>query len=100
MNADLFDKYTKVPPRVRISLGVVIYALVIVAYYLLVHAPELQKVRDLNGELAKLQALRAEKAAYVENLPLYEKRFTELQESLRMARAMLPDDAAVPEFLA
>ena len=50
-------------------------------------------------QLEQLQTQRSEKEAYIANLSQYEARLAELQSSLQVARAMLPDDAAVPEFL-
>ena len=51
-------------------------------------------------EYREIEAQRAEKQAYLDNLTKYEARFKQLQEDLKIARSLLPDDPDVPQLLA
>jgi type IV pilus assembly protein PilO len=97
---EILERYLRVPTHWRIAGAAIVYAIVVALYFFLLHQPALAKVGALQTQLEELDRKRQEKELYVANLAQYEARLAELQSNLQMARAMLPDDPAVPEFLA
>lgn len=96
----LLQRYAKIPAQLRRGcFGLTCLALVVV-YYFLVHTPQVTEEDELMATYTQLQTQQAEKKAYTDNLTKYEARALALEESLREARNMLPDNASVPEFLA
>ena len=97
---EFFNRYNKVPERIRyIALAGTCLAMVALHYWIF-YTPQQDILRDFATNYAKLETTRAEKHAYADNLPKYVARYNELQQSLSAARAMLPDNADVPQFLA
>lgn len=97
---ELIDKFAKIPPKQRYALFALIAVGVVAGYWYLVHLDLTNNLEQLQGQYRTLEAERAEKQAYVDNLAKYEARLNELQQKLNRARAQLPDAADVPQLLA
>ena len=97
---ELLAKYAKIPERIRYPAALGIFVALIASHFFLVHAGQVDQLAALEEQYRKQEAERAEKRAYADNLPKYEARFSELQQALNTARAMLPDNPDVPQFLA
>ncbi|MBI5508415.1 MAG: type 4a pilus biogenesis protein PilO [Deltaproteobacteria bacterium] len=92
--------YAKIPAKQRYALAGLIAVAMVGGYYYLYHLDDTRRLSDLQQQYAKLEAERAEKQAYIDNLAKYEARLNELQQDLNKARAQLPDAADVPQLLA
>ena len=97
---ELLARYAKIPERIRYPVAAAILVAMVVAHFFLVHAGQEDQLGALQGDYRKLETTRADKRAYAGNLAKYEARFAELTQSLTTARAMLPDNPDVPQFLA
>jgi type IV pilus assembly protein PilO len=97
---ELIEKYAKIPPKQRYALIALLAVGMTVGYWYFLHMELADSVEQLQSQYKALEAERAEKQAYVDNLAKYEARLNELQQDLNMARAQLPDAADVPQLLA
>ncbi len=97
---NLLSRYTKVPERIRYPVAAAFLILIFVAYDFTVRSAQQATLTALEASYRKLDIIRSEKRAYADNLPKYQARYGELQQSLGTARAQLPDSADVPQFLA
>ena len=94
------ERYAKIPAKQRYALVGLIVIGIVGGYYYLYHIDDGNKLVEMQQTYTKLEAERAEKQAYVDNLAKYEARLNELQQDLNVARAQLPDAADVPQLLA
>jgi type IV pilus assembly protein PilO len=94
------ERYAKVPAKQRYAIVGLLVVGMIGAYYYFYHMEDVGKLEELQQQYTKLEADRAEKQAYVDNLAKYEARLNELQQDLNVARSQLPDAADVPQLLA
>ncbi len=97
---ELIAKYAKLPPRQRYAAYAALIALVLFGHWYLVYSGQTVEISNLETQYQALEAKRAQQQSYLENLPKYEARFNELQQSLNLARSLLPDDPDVPQLLA
>ncbi len=97
---ELIAKYSKIPAKQRYALLGLILVGLIGGYWYLYHADLSANLEGLESQHRALEAERAEKQAYVDNLARYEARLNELQQDLNAARAQLPDSENVPQLLA
>jgi type IV pilus assembly protein PilO len=97
---ELLAKYAKIPERIRYPVALAIFVGLIASHFFLIHAGQVDQLAALEEQYRKQETERSEKRAYADNLPKYEARFSELQQALTTARAMLPDNPDVPQFLA
>jgi type IV pilus assembly protein PilO len=93
-------RYSKIPAKQRYAIVGVLIVGMIAGYYYFYHVEDGKKLEERQEQYAKLEAERAEKQAYVDNLAKYEARLNELQQDLNVARSQLPDAADVPQLLA
>jgi type IV pilus assembly protein PilO len=94
------ERYGKIPAKQRYAVMGVLVLGMIAGYYYFYHMEDGKKLGEMQQEYTKLEAERAEKQAYVDNLAKYEARLNELQQDLNVARSQLPDAADVPQLLA
>lgn len=97
---ELLAKYAKIPERIRYPVALGVLVALFVAHFFLIHAGQQEQLQALEATYQKQSAERTEKRSYADNLPKYEARHNELQQALTTARAMLPDNPDVPQFLA
>ena len=97
---ELLARYAKIPERIRYPAGLALWLVMLALYFFMVRPGQEDQTQALQEQLQKVQSERSEKRTYADDLPRYEARFSELQQSLNTARAMLPDSADVPQFLA
>jgi type IV pilus assembly protein PilO len=96
----LVERYAKVQPRQRYAAVGAVLVLLVVGYWQLYYGERDTQITNLEKQYSELEKDRASKQAIVENLARYEARLNELQQRLNEARALLPDDADVPQLLA
>ena len=96
----LLEKYVGVPQKQRFLLVGLLAAGLLYGFYALYYEPTAASLESAHEEYGKVEAERAEKQAYVDNLARYEARLNELQQDLNVARAQLPDSADVAQLLA
>lgn len=97
---DLIARYMQVADRVRYLATLGIILTLIALYYFLVHQGMQDQIASLETEHQTLENTLAEKSAYAANLAKYQARHEQLTLSLNTARAMLPDNPDIPQFLA
>ena len=97
---ELIAKYSKVPAKQRYALVALGVVGLVAGYYYGYHIAVAERLDSVKSQYRALEAERAEKQAYVDNLAKYEARLNELQQDLNAARAQLPDAADVPQLLA
>ncbi len=96
----ILERYAKIPAKQRYLLVSLIVVGMIAGYYFLYYTEDAAKLQQLKQQYATLESQRAEKQAYVDNMPKYEARHSELLQQLNAKRAQLPDAADVPQLLA
>lgn len=96
----LLDRWVKIPTMQRYGLALLIAVVEVGGYFWFFYREQDQQLKTQYAQYQKLENQRAEKQAYIDNLAKYEARLNELQQDLNMARALLPDDADVPQLLA
>ena len=94
------ERYAKTPAKQRYALVAILVVGMAGGYYYFYHTEDAKKLSNLQQQYTGLEAERAEKQAYVDNLAKYEARLNELQQDLNVARSQLPDAADVPQLLA
>lgn len=97
---DLIARYMQVTTRVRYLSTLGIILTLIALYYFLVHQGLQEQLTSLETQYQMLENSLAEKSAYAANLAKYQARHEQLTLSLNTARAMLPDNPDIPQFLA
>jgi type IV pilus assembly protein PilO len=98
--SEVVEAYSNVNPRHRqMGIAAAVVCLVGGFYYFLFQDQQV-KFATMEAEATRLDSARLEKRTYVEHLPLYEARFTDLSHDLDAAKILLPDTADVPQFLA
>ena len=97
---ELLSRYIQVPDRIRYACALGLMLALILAHYVFVYSGQQADLNALEDQFRKQESEQAEKNAYAANLPKYQARFDELMLSLTTARAMLPDNPDVPQFLA
>jgi len=93
-------KYAKLPQRQRYAAFAALIIIVLASHAYFIYSSQAAELDALAEKYQQLEGKRVEQQAYLENLPKYEARFNELQQSLASARALLPDDPDVPQLLA
>ena len=91
----IIARWVKIPSRQRYLLIMLSIGGLVGGYYYFFHADLSKKLNRVKKQYRTLEAQRAEKRAYVDNLAKYEARLNELQQDLNLARAQLPDNADV-----
>jgi type IV pilus assembly protein PilO len=97
---ELLNRYSQIPDRMRYAGALATFVVLAALHYVLIYSGQRANLNDLEEQFRKHESEQAEKNAYAANLPKYQARFDELTLSLTTARAMLPDNPDVPQFLA
>ena len=96
----LIERYLKIAPLQRLGAAALLTAGLAVAYYMLVFDGQRQELARIEENLQKAIAQAADKQNVTQHLRTYEERLAGLQSDLDRAKALLPDNADVPELLA
>lgn len=94
------EQYAQTPERIRYSAIAALVLFIIGSYYFFVHIGQVTILEEASAELQKKDAERVEKQTYANDIGRYQARLIELQRDLETARALLPDSADIPQFLA
>tara|TARA_B100000959_G_scaffold280996_1_gene343989 strand:+ start:883 stop:1449 length:567 start_codon:yes stop_codon:yes gene_type:complete len=95
-----FDIYLSINAKHRLIILLALLAAIVAGYYYFIHQSKQDALSNKEKEYREIEAQRAEKQAYLDNLTKYEARFKQLREDLEIARSLLPDDPDVPQLLA
>jgi type IV pilus assembly protein PilO len=95
-----FDIYLSINAKQRLLVLMALLVAIVSGYYYFIHQTKENNLSKKENEYREIEAQRAEKQAYLDNLTKYEARFKQLREDLEIARSLLPDDPDVPQLLA
>ena len=94
----LVARYMAIPIRIRYPAAAGILLTVLALYIFGVNSAQATELDALVQQKDALSATKSEKQAVANNLAKFEARYSALQESLGVARSMLPDNPDVPQF--
>jgi type IV pilus assembly protein PilO len=97
---ELLNRYLQVPTHLRYAAAAAVVVICIGLQTVLVYTGQKDAMAESEEQFRQKENEQAQKSAYAANLPKYQARFDELTMSLSTARAMLPDNSDVPQFLA
>jgi type IV pilus assembly protein PilO len=90
---------SKIPPKQKIFLTVLICLLVGVGYYYLYYKEASQKIATLQTKLAELESKIKEQEVIAKNLPSFQAEVRRLEEQLGLLLDQLPNSAEIPSLL-
>lgn len=93
------EDLSKVPPKQKIFLTVLLCLLVGVGYYYLYYRSASQRIDALEKNLAELQSKIREQEVIAKNLPSFQAEVRRLEEQLGLLLDQLPDSAEIPNLL-
>jgi type IV pilus assembly protein PilO len=90
---------SKVPPKQKIFLTVLVCLLVGVGYYYISYKANSQKIIVLEKKLAELESKIKEQEVIAKNLPSFQAEVRRLEEQLGLLLDQLPNSAEIPSLL-
>ncbi len=90
---------SKVPPKQKIFLTILVCLLVGVGYYYLYYKEASREIASLQGKLAELEAKIKEQEVIAKNLPSFQAEVRRLEEQLGLLLDQLPNSAEIPSLL-
>jgi type IV pilus assembly protein PilO len=90
---------SKVPPKQKIFLTVLVCLLVGVGYYYLSYKGNSQQITALEKRLAELESKIKEQEVIAKNLPSFQAEVRRLEEQLGLLLDQLPNSAEIPSLL-
>jgi type IV pilus assembly protein PilO len=90
---------SRVPPKQKFLLAVLVCLLTGVGYYYLYYQAVSQRIASLQGQLAGLESRIKEQRAIAQNLPLFRAEVAALESRLGLLLEQLPDSAEIPALL-
>lgn len=90
---------SKVPPKQKVFLTVLICLIVGVAYYYLYYQSASREIGTLQSQLAELQSKIKEQEVIARNLPSFQAEVKRLEEQLGLLLDQLPNFAEIPDLL-
>lgn len=90
---------SKIPPKQKIFLAVLICLLAGVGYYYLYYRNAAQSVTALEGKLSELESKIKEQEVIARNLPSFQAEVSRLEEQLGLLLDQLPNSAEIPSLL-
>lgn len=93
------EDLSKVPPKQKIFLTVLLCLMVGVGYYYLYYKSASQRIAILEKNLAELQSKIREQEVIARNLPSFQAEVRRLEEQLGLLLGQLPDSAEIPNLL-
>ena len=98
--AELLARYAQLRRRHRLPALAALPVVLALGAYVALFADQRAQREGLDAALNQAAAQRAEREAVVANAAGYGERLHALEQQLRAAHAVLPDEAEVPQFLA
>lgn len=93
------DRFARIPMLQKVLGMVVICIFAIAAFYFLLLVPLKDQQVKLNSEINKLEKSLKEKKAMVGDLSKYKRDVEKLNQELKKALKLLPDDSEIPSLL-
>ena len=93
------EDLSKVPPKQKIFLTVLLCLLVGVGYYYLYYKSASQRIAALEQNLAELQSKIKEQEVIAKNLPSFQAEVQGLERQLGLLLDQLPNSAEIPDLL-
>ena len=90
---------SKVPPKQKIFLAILVCLLAGVGYYYLYYRNASQSVASLETRLAELESKIKEQEVIARNLPSFREEVRRLEEQLGLLLEQLPNSAEIPNLL-
>lgn len=90
---------SKIPPKQKIFLTVLVCLLVCVGYYYLYYKAASQQIAVLESRLAELESKIKEQEVIAKNLPSFQAEVRRLEEQLGLLLDQLPNSAEIPSLL-
>jgi type IV pilus assembly protein PilO len=90
---------SKVPPKQKLFLTVLVCLVVGVGYYYLSYKANSQKIVALEKKLAELESKIKEQEVIAKNLPSFQAEVRRLEEQLGLLLDQLPNSAEIPSLL-
>lgn len=91
--------FSRVPPKQKIFLTILVCILIGVGYYYLYYKQAAQEITTLRGKLAELEAKIKEQEVIAKNLPSFQAEVRRLEEQLGLLLDQLPNSAEIPSLL-
>ncbi len=90
---------SKLPPRQKLIVAVVLSVVVAVGYYYLYYSQASKKVSALETKLAEMSSKIKEQEVIARNLPSFRVEVAKLEEQLKLLLDQLPNSAELPSLL-
>jgi len=90
---------SKIPPKQKIFLTVLVCLLVCVGYYYLYYKEASRQISTLETKLAELESKIKEQEVIAKNLPSFQAEVRRLEEQLGLLLDQLPNSAEIPSLL-
>jgi len=90
---------SRVPPKQKAFLVVLVCLLVVGGYYYLYYNATAVRIADLEKKLGELEHEIKTQAAIAQNLPAFKAEVRRLEEQLSLLLEQLPDSAEIPSLL-
>jgi len=94
-----FGDLSKLPPKQKLIVAVVLSVLVVVGYYYLYYGQASKKVSALEIKLAEMSSKIKEQEVIARNLPSFRVEVARLEEQLKLLLDQLPNSAELPSLL-
>lgn len=91
--------FSKVPPKQKIFLTILVCLLVGAGYYYLYYKAASQEIATLQTKLAELESKIKEQEVIAKNLPSFQAEVRRLEEQLGLLLDQLPNSAEIPSLL-
>lgn len=91
--------FSKVPPKQKIFLTILVCILVGAGYYYLYYKAASQEIATLQTKLAELESKIKEQEVIAKNLPSFQAEVRRLEEQLGLLLDQLPNSAEIPSLL-
>ncbi len=90
---------SKLPPKQKILVTVLLSVMVAVGYYYLYYSEASKRIDSLQARLAEMSSKIKEQEVIARNLPSFRLEVTKLEEQLKVLLDQLPNSAELPSLL-
>jgi len=90
---------SKLPPKQKLLVAVLVSVVVAVGYYYLYYSEAAKRIASLQGRLAEMSSKIKEQEVIARNLPSFRLEVTKLEEHLKLLLDQLPNSAELPSLL-
>lgn len=94
-----FGDLSKLPPKQKLLVTVLVSVVVAVGYYYLYYSEASKRIAALESRLAEMSSKIKEQEVIARNLPSFRLEVTRLEEQLKLLLDQLPNSAELPSLL-